>query len=471
MNIKKILFFPLIFACICKCVYAFGFSDVRNDHKNYNAITLMSDKKILTGYEDGTFRPDDSITRAELCVVLARTLGSPNGLEASQPLPFSDVTEEYWAYDFINFASSNGIINGMGDGTFLPAGKVTFEQAVKMIVCAAGLVDKANTYQDEFDSTLGSDSKWYLGYIEAAEKMKMLLKVDTEAGQAAKRADVVQIIFNAACNNLFFEGFPNMPIEKPEEIEKEESTDKNQNSEKNTEIKKILVDPGHNYSGLDNGARSPNGKYIEENITWQISDKLRQYLEAYGFEVYMTRPELKSSIGPGSVKDSLSARVDYAHELGVDLFVSIHCNAGGGTGVETYCYDLNGSSAALAKKISSAIASAVQFYNRGAKEAGFYVIKNTAMPSVLVETGFIDNSSDVAVLSSEDGQHKIAKAIADAINGSKTEIDLTSVVKTISVPETVYTPNDELIDAIMRNTVAEDDTSQEADDINIEEEN
>ena len=70
----------------------------------------------------------------------------------------------------------------------------------------------------------------------------------------------------------------------------------------------------------------------------------------------------------------------------------------------------------ISEMISDAVSDAAELYNRGAKTAGYYVIKNTVMPSVLVETGFIDSEYDAKILTSNSGQEKIASAIADAIN-------------------------------------------------------
>ena len=90
------------------------------------------------------YRPNGNVTRAELCVILARASGyKKNSENYKEELPFDDVANGYWAEDYIKFAYNKGIVNGMGDGTFLPAGSVTYEQAVKMLVCFVSLDDEA----------------------------------------------------------------------------------------------------------------------------------------------------------------------------------------------------------------------------------------------------------------------------------------------------------------------------------------
>jgi len=402
----KVLALIIIVFILMPCCHASVFSDVDSEHKNYEAILSMSEKKIVNGYDDGSFKPDNSVTRAELCVIIARAAGyKKNTGNYSEDLPFSDVDSSYWAEDYIKFAYNKGIVNGMGDGTFLPAGGVTYEQAVKMLICFTGLEEDARKIEG---------IKWYSGYLETAYDRGLLENINLVVTKSANRSDIVQILHNAYENNLVSD------LTKKEHNNKDSLTDDITEVKKDKvivhrEIKKILVDAGHNYSGFDIGARDENETIKEEIITWQISDKLAEKLSDYGFEVYVTRKKRTSSIGNTSVLESLQARVDMAHELDVDLFISIHCNIGGGTGVETYCFEKESVGGIISEMICDSISDASKLYNRGAKTADYYVIKNTAMPSVLVETGFIDSEYDAEILTSKLGQDKIANAIADAL--------------------------------------------------------
>ena len=129
----------------------------------------------------------------------------------------------------------------------------------------------------------------------------------------------------------------------------------------------------------------------------------------------MTRPSIDSSVANASTTESLQARVDMAHENLADLFISVHCNTGGGKGTETYCFSTGGYAERLAKIVQKNMKEQVGMYDRGVKTANFYVIKNTLMPAILIETGFIDNDSDAWVLTSAEGQEKIAAAVAAAV--------------------------------------------------------
>ena len=175
----------------------------------------------------------------------------------------------------------------------------------------------------------------------------------------------------------------------------------------------IVIDPGHNYNGVDTGAVG-NG-IREQDITYYIAEKVKPLLESKGFTVIMTRNSVYDNVSNESVSASLRRRADIANNAGADLFVSIHCNAGGGTGTETYYYYNSASGAALAKNIQGYVTNLLGLSNRGIKEAGFAVLKYTDMPSVLLETAFIDTASDAAILADSGCQQLYAEAITRGI--------------------------------------------------------
>ncbi len=177
--------------------------------------------------------------------------------------------------------------------------------------------------------------------------------------------------------------------------------------------KTIVIDPGHNYSGVDTGATG-NG-LREQDITWYISEKVKPLLEAHGFNVVMTRNSIYDNCSTESTSASLAYRYNLANNIGASLFVSIHCNAGGSNGTETYCYYNSGEGRKLAQKIQNYIIGSVGTVNRGVKEAGFAVIRHTTMPAVLVETAFIDSADDAAKLADGAYQQKYAESITHGI--------------------------------------------------------
>lgn len=403
----------LVLAMLCAflsavscCVYAADFPDVPKSHSNYEAIIYLAKEGVVAGYEDGSFIPEKEITRTEFCALVARTLGYKKETYKAVALPFTDVPEGYWGTDYISFCYERGLINGMGEGLFAPADKVTFEQVIKVAVCTVGRQNEALAIKGQ---------KWYSGYIEVAQNCGLLANTIVYTGKSAPRCAVAQITYNAVLVNMADEESEDEDIE--EETEEKSEIELIYEDKDFSDVKVILLDAGHNYEGKDIGARNDELELKEEEITWQIADKLRKRLEKMGYEVVMTREDIDSSIGNTSALDSLNARVELAHESLADLYISIHCNTsdGVGSGAETYCFSKGGYADRLAGLIQENISDETGLYDRGVKTANFYVIKNTLMPAVLVETGFMDNEEDIKILTSKKGQESIAKAIANAV--------------------------------------------------------
>ena len=217
--------------------------------------------------------------------------------------------------------------------------------------------------------------------------------------------------------------------------------------------KLVVVDPGHEIESVDPGAVATHSgiRYVEGNLNLQIAIKLKAELEARGIEVYMTRYD--SVIIDRDSTESLKKRVKAANELDADLFVSIHHNsyttssANGfevyystGTPITTYINekvitedgrdltletkayasrsttDKVAVSKALATAITNEASSTLGLYNRGAKDSNLYVCKNTTMPSILIENGFLTNPTEAAKVSTSSHQQKLAEITATKIN-------------------------------------------------------
>jgi N-acetylmuramoyl-L-alanine amidase len=170
----------------------------------------------------------------------------------------------------------------------------------------------------------------------------------------------------------------------------------------------IVVDPGH--GGHDPGAIG--NKLVEKEIVLDVGTRLKNKLDDAGSYVIMTRYN--------DTYVSLENRVKKAEEVGANAFISIHVNSYNGTkpnGTETYWNSLHSSedSKALANEIQKELVENLGTYNRGIKEANFYVIKHTTMPSVLVEIAFISNPNDARKLADSGFREKAAEAIYQGI--------------------------------------------------------
>jgi len=176
----------------------------------------------------------------------------------------------------------------------------------------------------------------------------------------------------------------------------------------------ITLDAGH--GGYDSGAVGPSGLY-EKNVNLAVALKLGKILEEKGIDVVYTRTSDNVS-WPADVSEDLQARCDISDAAGANYFVSIHSNSAdspGARGIETYYYSESSEGKQLAESIQTELINETGLIDRGVMTANFYVIKNTAAPSVLVEVGFISNPTEEALLGNEDFQDKLAEAIAQGI--------------------------------------------------------
>ncbi|WP_298042872.1 N-acetylmuramoyl-L-alanine amidase, partial [uncultured Clostridium sp.] len=217
--------------------------------------------------------------------------------------------------------------------------------------------------------------------------------------------------------------------------------------------KLVVIDPGHEIESVDKGAvATHNGiSYIEGNLNLQIAVKLKAELEAKGIQVYMTREG--SKVIDNDSSESLRKRVNVANEMNADLFVSIHHNSftnpsangfevyystgtpitktfisdrmitkdGRDLTLETSAYSSRSNtekvvvSKELAIEITNESSATLDLYNRGAKDSNFYVCKNTKMPSILIENGFLTNQTEAEKVSTSRHQQRLAEITAKRI--------------------------------------------------------
>jgi len=175
---------------------------------------------------------------------------------------------------------------------------------------------------------------------------------------------------------------------------------------------KVCIDPGH--GGYDPGAVGNGLK--EKDITLEIAMQLRSMLLFNGIEVVMTRD---GDYAPGHVENDqngeLWARVKIAKEAKADLFVSVHINAGGGTGVEVLVIGTGGRAETVAEKVLPYLVQAGGWANRGVKTQNVMVLRETSMPAILTENGFIDKVTDAAKLKGPNFFQTLAVAHAKGI--------------------------------------------------------
>ena len=190
-NLKKFMGLFLIL-CLTLCTFAQvsfakSFTDVASTASYAEAVNVLSELGIISGYEDGTFGPDKTIKRSEaakIIVAMVNKLATAEGrMGATQ---FTDVPADHWASGFINVGVTEKFINGMGGDIFKPDGEVTYNQIVKMIVSCLGYNEYATFY-----------GGYPAGYLSIADSKGITKGCSMNGDAAATRAIVAQLVYNA----------------------------------------------------------------------------------------------------------------------------------------------------------------------------------------------------------------------------------------------------------------------------------
>ena len=186
---------------------------------------------------------------------------------------------------------------------------------------------------------------------------------------------------------------------------------------------KVFINPGHALGGMPApGAINLAERLRECDIAITVGSLAGKFLEAAGCEVKLLQSHNLAGESPG-----YPCVTDAANQWLADIFVSIHVNAGGGRGAETYCYWKCGEGGRLATCIQKQLIDTLQpldkgYLDRGVKEnKSLCVLRHTYMPAVLVELGFID-SADVWLLKNH--QEDMARAVASGVTDYWKEISI-----------------------------------------------
>jgi N-acetylmuramoyl-L-alanine amidase len=176
----------------------------------------------------------------------------------------------------------------------------------------------------------------------------------------------------------------------------------------------IVLDAGHGAGNLGAHIKSPY--VVEKKLTLQTTLMTKKYLEQLGYKVVLTRSK--------DVFVPLTKRVEIANRTDAEVFVSIHfnsCHVSSICGMEIFYSDstYHGKVAAskkLGQNILTQILANTHANSRGVKRSNFYVVRETKMPAVLVEGGFMTNTQELTLLRSPQYLDRIAKGIAEGVD-------------------------------------------------------
>jgi len=206
MCMKKLMLLIIVILSTAVSTLAFQFPDVPQNHWAASQIAILSEQGVIVGYPDGTFKPDDNVTRAEFASMSIKALGQQHTVVA-QPVKFSDITPYYWAYDSIQKALYFDLISAPQAGeAFRPNDNVSRAEAITVSVNAltteqisvetareilAKKFQDANTVSDTFVVPAGKAEILNMLVVKPSDKQALI-----EADRPATRAEVAAILYN-----------------------------------------------------------------------------------------------------------------------------------------------------------------------------------------------------------------------------------------------------------------------------------
>lgn len=420
-------------------------------------IDYLIGKKVISGYPDRTFRPNNNVTREEAATMIGQALGLDG---TKRETKFKDVDKSSFASGYIQSAVQRGIIAGYDDGTFKPKGNITRGEVAYLLKPTFGLDKTSHVYF----SDVGTNEHRYpfinalvtaglaVGYpggiykpespitrVEFALIVARGLNPDYRVkyemqsiGERVVTADSLNVRSGPGTSYsrlgyltkgtkidiyhiegdwvvINYQGSVGYVHKDYLELPSTGNPTPAPNPSPSPSGKNIIaIDAGH---GGSDGGSAGNG-LVEKEINLAVSLKVQKLLEGKGIQVVMTRSD--DTFIP------LEKRVEIAVAAKADTFVSIHSNSftsGSANGTETYYSTASTRSRAedskqLATFIQNRLYKALETQNRGVKEAGYLVIKKNPLPAALVELGFVSNAEDAKKLGSEKYRDAAAEAIA-----------------------------------------------------------
>lgn len=362
---------------------------------------------IMSGFADGTFRPNVSMTRAQFALVLAHLLNLP----PERPAPaFADVPSTHWAALAIQRAYQAGLISGFGDGNFHPDQPISRVQAILSLVNGLDLpgaeLSSLTLYDDKDDIPA-----FARGAIASATTHHLIVNYPhlqrLNPNWDATRAEVAALVYQAA---VYLGRLPTLGAPHIVDVARIRALHQTQRP---LSHRVIAIDPGHGGADLGNVSNPGVNGIAEKDVTLAIAQQVAHALSQ--------QPEVRVVL-TREVDQPLDAdrRVQLATKAQASFFVSIHANSTFPSpttvnGLETYYYSGSVEGANLATAIHQALVRNVEMEDRGVKPSMAYLLRAASMPAVQVEVGFITGEADAKRLTDPTAQALMGEAIAHGI--------------------------------------------------------
>ncbi len=217
-NLKKVISTIAAVAILATSASAFAvtFPDVDASASYASDVELLTALGVVNGDENGKFNPDNTVTRAEFAKMVVEALGKGEAAASSSYTRFADA-QGHWAAGYIEAGVAAEFINGYDENTFGPDDTVTFAQAVKMLVGAAG-----------YESWAQMAGGWKAGYMSYGSTLGIMKGVNVAEDAALTRAECATLIANAmkapllVVEGYYFEGTMNGVVQVPNYVPKDD---------------------------------------------------------------------------------------------------------------------------------------------------------------------------------------------------------------------------------------------------------
>lgn len=181
----------LLILCLLTTGFAFGALPEDVQGKSYEAaVEALMERGAITGDTDGLYHPEATLTRAQACVIIVRTIDPPEAEllgTPTQSVPdsgFTDMAGYGWAAPYINYAVANGITNGVGGGKFAPGASVKSTELITFVLRAMGYTDQ----------TLGGT--WPQNYLDKKQELNLEENMPEEMPELATKWMTAQLVYN-----------------------------------------------------------------------------------------------------------------------------------------------------------------------------------------------------------------------------------------------------------------------------------
>lgn len=371
-----------------------SFKDVSGDDDASGYIQLAYDKGIISGYEDGTFRPNEKLTRSQMAAIVSRAFK----FEKKAPVKFNDINESFWAYKSIQNISSNGIVGGYPNGLFKPNESISRLHFSFML---------SRVLNPEFRP---SDKVSYSPKIVSVENNTNL---NIRKGPSTSFDILGKIPQGELVNTISI--LNDWQFVSYNGVSGFLHNDYLSNADSPLLGKRIVIDAGH--GGRDPGAMKNN--LIEKEINLDLTLRLKNKLAKQGANVILTRST--------DVKIPNELRADLAAEVDADIFISIHSNSSTSTslnGTETYYnktpyenqFNPQGEeSKVLASILQTNMINKIKTKDNGIRDAGYTVLRQNTVPSVLLEIAYMSNINNATLLANHVFRDDVVEGIYNGI--------------------------------------------------------